>query len=415
MSRPKLLKRLSWAFIEPDEDFLDMPFHASWFAAPMATGALALLGNAFPFANAVFSWIAFGCWILACFILLALLIGFGVRMLRSVARKVRSPAERTWAAALFYNTEEPLFCGAIPISFLICLSSAVAVFAPKIGTAYAAATAAFIGWCISVSLAVLVMFSSVWFRFKAQGVNPTLTPAWMFVFATAMVGSSSSGYVVLLHGLSDSQALCVFLTGWALFIIGVFFLFALTAQVFVQLAQQSRIKRIDAYWVALGPPAVAGIASLRLGDAFPELLGPPRLLLGTEVAVLQLANIGGGLGLFLGFLMWALGIWWLFTLLFLSSRFLLSGPKRAQVLESFHSGMWAFVFPTASMGLLSSLIFQHIGLRFFAYATAILGAMASLMWLAVAIGITVVFVPRFLFALLPTSLRPVVARQEAQG
>jgi tellurite resistance protein TehA-like permease len=353
MSTPALVKRLSWAFVQPDEDFLDMPFHASWFAASvwpsnaaspltsfaqMATGVLALCSNVFPFANAVFSWIGFGFWILACCILFALLVGFVIRMLRAVARKLRAPAEKTWAATLFYNTEESLFCGAIPISFLICLSSAVSVFAPKIGTPFAAAAASFVGWCASVTLAVIVMFFSVWFRFKAHGVNPTLTPAWMFVFATAMVGSSSSGYVVLLPGLSDSQALCVFLTGWALFIIGIFFLFTLTAQVFVQLAQQSRIKRIDAYWVALGPPAVAGIASIRLGDAFPELLGPPRLLLGTEVAVLQLANIGAGLGLFMAFLLWALGIWWLFTLLFLSSRFLLSGPKRAQVLESFHSG-----------------------------------------------------------------------------
>jgi tellurite resistance protein TehA-like permease len=75
--------------------------------------------------------------------------------------------------------------------------------------------------------------------------------------------------------------------------------------------------------------------------------------------------------------------------------------------------MWAFVFPTASMGLLSSLLFQHVGLQFFAYAAAILDAMALLMWLSVAIGIIVVFVPRVLFVLLPPSLKPAFARPEA--
>lgn len=79
--------------------------------------------------------------------------------------------------------------------------------------------------------------------------------------------------------------------------------------------------------------------------------------------------------------------------------------------------MWAFVFPTASLGLVSSLLFQHVGLQFFAYAAAVLDGIALLMWVIVSIGICVVFVPRVLFLLLPPALKPAFARQEpeAQG
>jgi len=292
-------------------------FTPNWFAANMGTGILALMVGAFPYSFWGQSPLARGLWMIngLFFCLFAALF---------LGRAIFYPAA---FRRLFGHPVQSLFIGAIPMGLATIINGGLLLW-PHSGPTLEMA-AAF--WWVDVALSVLSVLVVPYFMFTAhEHAIERMTAAWLLPVVPPEVAAASGG--LLAPHLAAGGAATVIYISYILWAISVPLALGILTILFLRLALH-KLPHADmavSAWLPLGPLGTGALALVLLGDADTQAFAATPLA--------PLAAFGQMAGVFIAFLLWGFGLWWMAMAGLFTLRYLHEGLP-------FNMGWWGFTFP----------------------------------------------------------------------
>lgn len=292
-------------------------FTPNWFAANMGTGILALMVGAFPYPFWGQSPLAQGLWIIngLFFCLFAGLF---------LGRAIFYPAS---FRRLFGHPVQSLFIGAIPMGLATIINGGLLLWPPS-GPAL---EMALVFWWVDVALSVLSVVVVPYFMFTAQEhAIERMTAAWLLPIVPPEVAAASGG--LLAPHLATEGATMVIYISYVLWAISVPLALGILTILFLRLTLH-KLPHADmavSAWLPLGPLGTGALALVLLGDADTQAFAATPLT--------QLAAFGQTGGIFIAFLLWGFGLWWMAMAGLFTLRYVQEGLP-------FNMGWWGFTFP----------------------------------------------------------------------
>lgn len=339
-------------------------FIPSWFAINMGTGILSILLHMAPYQFKGLRHIATAFYILN----IALFIIFSIA---SVLRYTMYP----WVLnRMLRHPTICMFLGTIPMGLATIVNATVLIVVPAFGAW--ATTLVHVLWWVDVALSVLSCFGIPLIMFHIHQLQlETMTAVWLLPIVPPIVAAASGGLVATI--LAPSSAMVVIVVSYMLWGVGEGLSFMVLALYFHRLAVHNlpNSEVIVTAFLPLGPLGQGAAGLLLLAEAGQRVF-PAAGFAQTEIAaaVVQVASV------FIGLMMWGLGLWWLMHgVLSLSTRYLYGGL-------GFSMAMWGLVFP---FGVFTSATIELSVLTpslFLGWLSMAFIAILFVLWFFVAIG-----------------------------
>ena len=315
-------------------------FTPNWFTMNMGTGILTLLINVFPYPFIGQHAIATGLWWFD--------VGlFCVFTTLFTTRLVAFPAT---VGPMLDHPVQSMFLGAIPMA-LVPIINGLPVFS---GLAHPY-TLAHALWWVDAALAVLTGLLVPFRMFTRQRHQlEGMTAIWLLPIVACEVTASSGGF--LAPHLSTEAARTMLGVSGVLWSLSVPLAMGILVILFLRMACHSLPPRQMAVsaWLTLGPIGTGALAMVVLGEAAPAAFA------GTPLA--SLAEVAKPMGIVMGFLLWAYGLWWWVTAWLITLR-------TARLGLPYNMGWWGFTFPVGVFAMATVKLAAYTGavsLRLFA-------------------------------------------------
>ncbi|GAA5877902.1 hypothetical protein JCM8547_005533 [Rhodosporidiobolus lusitaniae] len=369
-------------------------FTASWFSVTMGTGIVNTLLFDLPFASAHAAFRAIG----SAWLILDIILFIAFTFL-TLARYYLYP-KIFWA--MIRHETHSLFLGTIPMGFVTIVSGIAAT-----GHEYGLNTlnTALVLYWIIVAMSLLCAFGVPYFMFTSHRRQmPEITAALLLPVVPLITNASVSATIckLLLEQTPPRTTYCLTMLvgGYLQGGIG-----ALLAAMIVTLYIQRLILHhlpprdvITSAFLPVGPIGQFGYATIELGRVSCQLFP----LISTSSHAPELALLGPpllGTAIFVGLLLWGLGIWFMFfAIASIVTQMVRHHNPEEEKLALFNMGWWAWTFPIGSLTLLTFSLATVFDSSFFRICSAILTFSVLLLWTAVFIPTAIGFFRGTLFA-----------------
>lgn len=352
-------------------------FTPSWFSVTMGTGICNSLLFLLPWESTHPTFRAIGAAFLILDIALFLFFSF-----LTIARYTMYPAI---FPAMLSHPVHSLFLGTIPMG-LVTIVSGIALQGDAYGLPGSVEAAAGLWWVSLVLSGISAFGVPLAMQTTHNHTGESLTAAWLLpIVPPITVAATGSTIASLLTPTQPDYALTIWIASYFMAGVGCLLAAMVLVLYFQRLALHHMPGRevVVTTFLPLGPCGQGGYAILQLGrlarTLFPIISA--RYPDSTDGLAI-LADSANGLyaiGISLGLLLWALGIWFLF--LALSS--LLMHRLRGQI--SWSLGFWGFTFPLGSLNLLTYSLATSFDSMFFKVVGTIMTASVVLLWACVSV------------------------------
>jgi C4-dicarboxylate transporter/malic acid transport protein len=315
-------------------------FTPNWFTMNMGTGILSLLINVFPYPFAGQHALATGLW----------WFDVGLFCVFAPLFITRLTVFHTTIGPLLDHPVQSMFLGAIPMA-LVPIINGLPAFS-GLHHPYALAHAL---WWVDAALAVVTGLLVPFRMFtRQQHKLEGMTAIWLLPIVACEVTASSGGFLAP-HLPAEAARLMLGVSG-VLWSLSVPLAMGILVILFLRMACHSLPPREMAVsaWLTLGPIGTGALALVVLGEAAPAAFA------GTELQ--SLAAVAKPVGIVLGFLFWAYGLWWWVTAWLITLR-------TARLGLPFNMGWWGFTFPVGVFAMATVKLAAYTGamsLRLFA-------------------------------------------------
>lgn len=332
-------------------------FTPNWFGATMGTGVLALALNQFPLDVPGLHEIARALWVLN----IALFILFSCMY---AARWIFFFDE---AKRIFQHPVVSMFFGTIPMGLATIINGFIAFGIPLWGgTALGIAHAL---WWVDVAMAVACGLLIPFLMFTRQDHSlEKMTAVWLLPIVASEVAAASGALLVPL--LDPAEAYGVHIISYALWAFSVPIAMSILVILLLRLILYKLPTRDMAAssWLALGPIGTGSLGLLLLGANAPAVFAAKGLPV--------LGEVGFGVGIIGGTILWGYGAWWLMLAVLKTLRYMGEGMP-------FNIGWWAFTFPLGVYSLATLALARATHLGFFFAAGGVLIVCLAGFWLLV--------------------------------
>ncbi|HXH63881.1 MAG TPA: TDT family transporter [Mariprofundaceae bacterium] len=291
-------------------------FTPNWFTMNMGTGILSLLIAVFPYPFAGQHMLAESLW-------WADVVLFLVFSALFIARFLIFPGS---IGPMLDHPVQSMFLGAIPMALVPIINGL-----PEFSSLHHPYAVAHVLWWLDVALAVISGLLVPYRMFTRQQHRlEGMTAIWLLPIVASEVTASSGGFLAP-HLPAEAARLMLGVSG-VLWSLSVPLAMGILVILFLRMACHSLPPREMAVsaWLTLGPIGTGALALVVLGQAAPAAFA------GTPLQ--SLADAAKEVGIVLGFLLWAYGLWWWVTAWLITVR-------TARLGLPFNMGWWGFTFP----------------------------------------------------------------------
>ncbi|MFG1404299.1 TDT family transporter [Xanthobacter sediminis] len=332
-------------------------FTPNWFGATMGTGVLALALNQFPMNVPGLHELARALWFMniALFLLLSCMY---------TARWVFFFHE---AKRIFQHPVVSMFFGAIPMGLATIINGFLAFGIPMWGEA--ALGIAHGLWWLDVIMAIACGLLIPFLMFTRQEHSlEKMTAVWLLPIVASEVAAASGALLVPL--LDPAEGYAIQIICYALWAFSVPIAMSILVILLLRLILYKLPTRDMAAssWLALGPIGTGALGLLLLGG------NGPALFAARDVPIL--GEVGLGIGIIGGTILWGYGAWWLMLAILKTLRYTREGMP-------FNIGWWAFTFPLGVYSLATLALARATHLVFFHVAGGVLIVCLAGFWLLV--------------------------------
>ncbi|KAF8584835.1 hypothetical protein K439DRAFT_1646832 [Ramaria rubella] len=349
-------------------------FSPAWFAVNMGTGVISSLFHNYPYGGDTRTMNAFA---LAFFFLNLFL--FLIFLTLSISCYILFPP--IWKMILNHPVQS-LYLGCFPMGATTLITAALVVVSEYWkfgGTPFVYVLWSF--WWLDAILSFLCCYGIVYvMATRHEHSMSTLTPVWLLPVVTLIVCSSTGQ--LLAQALIKIHLPHAFLTmgvSIVMVVIGIG-LALMILTVYVRRLIIDGLPNIDmiiSSFFPLGPCGQAGYSLLIAGQNFKETLPwGSGTVLGDELSG-RILNV---MCLFAAFVLWCLGLWWLFLALIAIADMLVRGRR-----IPFKLAFWGLVFPNGVQALLTMQLAVALDATLFRVLGSIYGAAVLFIWSALAI------------------------------
>ena len=335
-------------------------FTPNWFTVTMGTGILALALNQVPVPLPFLHTLGEAAW----------LLNIALFTLFSALYAARWVLFFEGASRILGHSVVSMFFGAIPMGLATIINGFLVFGVPHWGGA--AVRIAEILWWIDAAMAVAsgVLIPFLMFTRQRHSIE-SMTAVWLLPVVAAEVTAASAG--LLVPHLGDAHAaLRVLVLGYALWAFSVPLAMSILVILLLRLVLHKLPHRDMAAsgWLSLGPIGTGALGLMLLGaDA-------PRVFAASGLA--GVGEVGRGLGVIGGTMLWGYGLWWLMLAILTTARYLREGMP-------FNIGWWGFTFPLGVYAVATLTLARQTGLGFLsAFGTGLVACLV-VFWAIIAV------------------------------
>ncbi|MEP9376320.1 TDT family transporter [Aquabacter sp. CN5-332] len=332
-------------------------FTPNWFGATMGTGVLALALNQFPLEIPVLHDVGRALWLMniALFILFSCMYAARWIFFFDGARRI------------FQHPVVSMFFGTIPMGLATIINGFVAFGIPMWGDT--ALEIAHVLWWADVAMAVACGLLIPFLMFTRQEHSlEKMTAVWLLPIVAAEV-AAASGALLVSH-LGPVEGYNVHIISYALWAFSVPVAMSILVILLLRLILYKLPAREMAAssWLALGPIGTGALGLLLFGFNAPAIF--------TAQGMPAMGDVGLGIGIVGGTILWGYGAWWLMLAVLKTIRYVREGMP-------FNIGWWAFTFPLGVYSLATLALARATHLPLFSVIGGVLIVCLAAFWLLV--------------------------------
>ncbi len=340
-------------------DFKEMirQFTPNWFGATMGTGVLALALNQFPLPIPFLPEIGRALWLMniALFVLFSCMYAARWIFFFDGARRI------------FQHPVVSMFFGTIPMGLATIINGFLVFGIPMWGST--ALSIAHTLWWIDVAMAIACGLMIPFLMFTRQEHSlEKMTAVWLLPIVAAEV-AAASGALLVPH-LEPAEAYGVHIISYVLWAFSVPLAMSILVILLLRLILYKLPVRDMAAssWLALGPIGTGSLGLLLLGGNAPAIF--------TAQGLPVVGDVGFGIGIIGGAILWGYGAWWLMLAVLKTVRYMGEGMP-------FNIGWWAFTFPLGVYSLATLALARVTHFSFFSVIGGVLIVCLAGFWLLV--------------------------------
>ena len=332
-------------------------FTPNWFTVTMGTGILAIALNQFPVEIPGLHAVARAFWLLN-IVLFIVISGFYL---------TRWVMFFDGAKRIFQHSVVSMFFGAIPMGLATIINGFIAFGLPMWGDT--ALSIAHVLWWLDVAMALACGLLIPFLMFTRQDHSlEKMTAVWLLPIVAAEV-AAASGALLVPH-LGAAEAYGVQIISYALWAYSVPLAMSVLVILLLRLVLHKLPMRDMAAssWLALGPIGTGALGLLLLGGNAPAIF--------TAQGLPAVGEVGLGLGIIGGTILWGYGAWWLMLAVLKTVRYLREGMP-------FNIGWWGFTFPLGVYAVATLTLARMTHFSFFAAVGGVLVVCLAILWVII--------------------------------